>query len=535
MEPEITRTDEPSLVDILQILKRRKWSIILPAALVFLVAATVSMALAPVYRSSATVLIEEQGIPVEFVRATVTSYAEERIQMIRQRVMSFSRLNELVGRHNLYPERRGTWTTEQIVARMRSDIKVEPVSAEVKDPRTGRATSATIAFTVSYEGKDPQTVLQVTNTLTSLFLSENQQVRERQTMETSQFLEVEMNRVKSELTALDAQIAAFKEAHMNELPELLQINLEGKARTERDIDRLADQIRTLKDRQGFLQSQLAGLSLNFGNEDRRRLEALKIELVNLRTRLSDEHPDVIKTRREIADLEKQIVAARPGRDKLPGDATQSIDSDNPAHVALSTQLASTGFEIESLNRQMKDLALRAEQYRQRLEATPKVEQAYNSLAAERQNTQAKYNDLMAKYMESQVAHGLEKERKGERFTLIDPARYPQRPVKPNRMAILLIGCVLAAGAGVAFAALREFTDHSVRDFGRLGRATAFPILAGIPRIDTRRDIVRRRMIKAALSVGVVVVVAGGLLAFHNLVMDLDLLWAKISARLGLLV
>jgi polysaccharide biosynthesis transport protein len=132
-------------------------------------------------------------------------------------------------------------------------------------------------------------------------------------METSQFLEVEMNRVKAELATLDAQIAAFKEAHMHELPELLQANLEGKERTERDIDRLTDQIRTLKDREAFLQSQLSGLSMNFGNEDKRRLEELKIELVNLKTRFSDEHPDVIKTRREIADMEKQIAEARPGR------------------------------------------------------------------------------------------------------------------------------------------------------------------------------------------------------------------------------
>jgi hypothetical protein len=124
-----------------------------PALLIFFTAAVVAFFLPPVYRSTSTILIEEQEIPAEFVRATVTSYAEERIQMIKQRVMSFSRLNELVNRFNLYPELRASWTTEQIVAKMRDDIRVEPVSAEVKDPRTGRATSATIAFTLAYEGK----------------------------------------------------------------------------------------------------------------------------------------------------------------------------------------------------------------------------------------------------------------------------------------------------------------------------------------------------------------------------------------------
>jgi polysaccharide biosynthesis transport protein len=125
-----------------------------------------------------------------------------------------------------------------------------------------------------------------------------------------------------------------------------------------------------------------------------------------------------------------------------------------------------------------------------------VEKAYNTLVVERNNTQVKYNDLMAKYMESQVAHGLEKERKGERFTLIDPARFPDRPVKPNRLAILLIGFVLAVGGGVGFAALREFSDDSVRDSRRLSRATPFPVLVGIPRIETRGDIARRRWKRA---------------------------------------
>jgi polysaccharide biosynthesis transport protein len=529
------QSDAQSLAEVFQILRRRKWGLIIPALLVFLAAAGVALLLPPVYRSSSTILIEEQEIPAEFVRATVTSYAEERIQMIKQRVMSFSRLSELVTRFNLYPDLRQSWPTERIVAKMRDDIRVEPVSAEVKDPRTGRATSATIAFTLSYEGRNPETVLQVANTLTSLFLSENQQVRERQTEETTQFLEVEMNRVKAELAGLDTQIATFKETHTQELPELFQVNLEAKERTERDIDRLTDQIRTLKDRESFLQSQLSGLSMNFGNEDRKRLEELKIQLVNLKTRFSDEHPDVIKMRREIADMEQQVARARPGRQASPEASFTPIDSENPAYVTLTSQLATTGFELESLTRQIQALRQRAEQYARRIETSPRVEKAYNALLLERSNTQAKYNDLMAKYMESQVAHGLEKERKGERFTIIDPARLPQRPVKPNRLAILLIGFVLAVGGGVGFAALREFSDDSVRDFRRLSRATPYPVLVGIPRIETRGDVARRRWKRAAVSFALVVVIAGGLFAFHTLVMDLEILWTKIGARLGLLV
>ena len=535
MESLAPPSDVQSLGDILQILRRRKWSLIVPAFLIFFAAGAVALLLPPVYRSISTILIEEQEIPAEFVKTTVTSYAEERIQTIKQRVLSFSKLSDLANRFNPYPHLRDSRTMEQIVAKMRDDIQVEPVSAEVRNPRTGRATSATIAFTLAYEGKNPDTVLQVVNTLTTLFLSENQRVRERQTEETTQFLEGEMNRLKAELGAFDTKIAAFKEAHMHELPELFQANLSDKERTERDIDRLTDQIRTLKDRESFLQIQIASLPVNSGNEDRKRLEELKIQLVNLKSRFSDAYPDVIKTRQEIADMEKKVAEARLSQDSSRTSSVPAA-SDSPAYVTLTSQLAATALEIESLNRQIRALRQRAEQYERRIGASPSVEKAYNALLLERGNTQAKYNDLMAKYMEAQVAHGLEKERKGERFTILDPARFPERPVKPNRLAIVLIGFVLAVGAGVGTAALREYSDDSIRDYRRLSKAaTPYPVLVGIPLIETRGDIARRRWKRAAFSVAAVVLVAGGLYAFHNLVMDLDILWTKISSRIHLSV
>ena len=317
---------------------------------------------------------------------------------------------------------------------------------------------------------------------------------------------------------------------MEELPEVLQANIEGKDRTERDIDRITDQISNLKERESFLQSQLSTLSVDFGSEDKRKLEKLKIQLIDLKAKFTEQHPDMIKTRREIADLERQIANAKPSRQALSKSSPVPSESNNPAHITLTSQLAATGYEIESLNRQIQALRERIEQYRYRLESAPRVEKDYNALVLERNNIQVKYKDLMAKYMESQVAQGLEKEQKGERFTLIEPARSPERPVKPNRLAIVLIGFVLAVGGGVGFAAFREYSDDSIRDSRRLGRITPFPVLAGIPRIETSADIARRRWKRAAFSFGVIVLIAGSLYAFHNLVMDLDLFWGKLVVK-----
>ena len=137
--------------DYWDILRRRKWSLILTVLIIFLVAGVVAVVLPSIYLSQATILIEEQEIPQNFVMTTVTSYAEQRMQQLNQRIMSFSRLVEIIDRFDLYADLKDKKTTEEIVDKMREDTLLEPVSAEIIDRRTGRPATATIAFTLSYD------------------------------------------------------------------------------------------------------------------------------------------------------------------------------------------------------------------------------------------------------------------------------------------------------------------------------------------------------------------------------------------------
>ena len=527
MEPNAMTLD-----DYFTIVKRRKWSLILPALAVFLCAAIVAMALPSIYQSTSTILIEEQDIPEDFVMATVTSYAEQRLQSIYQRIVSFSRLLEIVNRFQLYPELKDKWTTEEIVEKMREDVLLEPISAEMVDRRTGRPTAATIAFTLSYEGKNPDTVQRVSNMLTSLFLEENLRVRERQATETSEFLENEMDKVKSDLAELEAKMATFKAAHINELPDLLQVNMQSLNSLESNAERLNEQLRSLKEREGYLQTQLASISPSFEEEkrDKVRLAELKVQLVHLKSRFSEKYPDVIKTKAEIAELEKQANDSRVKSDN-PGHSDDPPD--NPAYITLAAQLSSTQVEIVSLNRQIGEFNKMANEYRRRIANSPKVEEAYRAIFTERNNTQAKYDDLMRKHMEARVAQGLEKEQKGERFTLIDPARLPETPDKPNRMAIILIGMVLGMGAGVGWASLKEFTDQSIRDSTSLALATSFPVLASIPEIVTQEDIQRKKKKRNIIIIVLVLGVVISVVLFHFLVMDLNVFWAKLMRKVRL--
>jgi polysaccharide chain length determinant protein (PEP-CTERM system associated) len=331
------------------------------------------------------------------------------------------------------------------------------------------------------------------------------------------------------LDDLEERIAAFKEQNMNALPELLQVNIQGLNNTEQNIERMQEQLRSQKEREGYLRTQLANVSpyLEEKQKDSQRLEELKVQLHYLKSRFTDEYPDVIKARAEIAKLEAQLADARTGK------GTNRGKPDNPAYITLAAQLSSTRSEIISIQQQIEALQATAEQFRRRIEASPKVEEAYKELTNERNNAHAKYNDLMQKLMEARVSQGLEMEQMGERFTLIDPPRVPEKPYKPNRLAIALIGLVLGVGAGVGTAALREFADTSVHSAEQLSRVMHFPVLATVPFINTPADVTRRRIKTAALVVGVLVLIAGSLAIFHYQVMELNEFWTKLMKRMAI--
>ncbi|PIP44376.1 MAG: chain-length determining protein, partial [Deltaproteobacteria bacterium CG23_combo_of_CG06-09_8_20_14_all_60_8] len=225
--------------DYLLIVKRRKWSLIGTAGLVVLISVITALVWPPSYKSVSTILIEEQEIPPDYVMTTVTSYAEQQLQITNQRIMSSTKLLEIVDRVGLYQDLREKLTTEEIVDKMRGDIHLDLINAEVMDRKTGRPATATIAFTLGYEGQDtPGKVQKTADVLASLFLEENLKVREKQASETFIFLEEEAKKVKADLEGLEAKIKTFKEQHADALPEMLQVNVQNLQRLDMDLQQL---------------------------------------------------------------------------------------------------------------------------------------------------------------------------------------------------------------------------------------------------------------------------------------------------------
>ena len=517
--------------DYLLVLKRRKGSLIWTALVIFVVAAVVALMLPASYKSAATILIENQEIPNDFVMTTITTYAEQQLQETYQRTMSSTKLLEIIDQLGLYQDLKEKLTTEEIVEEMQEDIKLDLISADVMDPRTGRPASTTIAFTLTYESEGgPEKVFKTANTLTTLFLEENLKEREKQATGTFTFLDDEAKKVKVDLVRLEEGLKVFKEQHADSLPELLQVNLQGLQRIELKTDSLRGNLQSLQENEGFLLTQLASLpETDTGASGKSRLVELRVQLAYLTTNYSDEYPDVIKTKAEIAELEK-ILNSGTAAD---GEASSPTQPDNPAYITLAAQLSSTRSKITSVTQEMADLGKKEEDYQQRVENCTKLDGEYKTLVNERNNTELKYNDLTRKVMEARVSQGLEKEQKGGRFTLIDPARLPEKPSKPNRLAIALIGMVLGIGGGFGMLALREFMDESVRSADVLALATSFPVLGSVPEIVTVRDR-RLKMVKRwSTFLLTVAVIVAGIAAFHFLVMDLDIFWAKVVRKIDL--
>lgn len=578
MQEQFDDVSQKSLRDYLDALRRRRNAILLTAGGLFLASALVAFLLPAVYRSTATILIEEQEIPSDLVRSTITTYAWQRIQTISQRVMTRNNLLEIVGKYDLYPDKRRSETSEEIIERLQKAIKLEPISADVIDPRSGRPMQAMIAFTLAYDGENPGITQKVTNELTTLYLNENLRSRDEKTTEAYGFLTDETTKLSEHIAGLETELAKFKQKNVNALPELTQLNYQLMDRTEIELRDTKNQIRSLDERKFYLEGQLAQMNpsspMFSASGDRildpiSRLKILKTELAAAAAQYSPDHPDVLRLRREISGLERQTGVVSPNEEQAkemsrlraelaaakekyssdhpdvikltkalsaledslkapptPESLVAAEKPENPAYINLQAQLQAVNSDIKALSTKRDELQAKLNEHERRLTRMPQVEREYVNLKRDYENSQLRYRELKAKQMEAEVGQQLEKERKGERFTLIDPPQLPEKPVKPNRIAILLLGFILSMGGGFGYALIAESLDSSLRGSYSVTAALGTAPLAVIPYMHNSEDLLRVQKTKKLVTR----VIVAGVIAIVILVpvfwIPWDVLWFK---------
>jgi len=491
MEPQVQR--QVQLEDVIEIIFRRKWFIIIPFILSIVGTLLALILIPPVYKSTTLILVEPQKVPEAYVKPTITVDINDRVNTITQQVMSRTRLESIIKEFDLYKDAKDKLTSDEVVDIMRGNIEVAVKGGETRNRDLS-------SFTIAYMGNDSETVMHVTSRLASLFIEENLKVREQQAEGTTEFLDAQLQGLKTVLEDQEGQIKAYKEKFMGELPSQLEANLRTLDRFQLELQSTNDALRSAEDRKIMLEKQVSEINPNLIMERggggvsavdprRARLLNLQTELSQLSTVYTDKYPDIIRFKNEITELEKELQIEKtpeqgPKAPKAPVMVRPPGAGDNPLYTILYNQLIEVSSESKNLKEKQKEIAKNIAVLQGRVERIPAREQQMAALVRDYENTKANYQNLLNKKLDAQLAENLEKRQKGEQFKVLDPANLPLKPFKPDRNKIILLGLAIGLGSGAGLVFLLEYIDASFRKDEDVYAVLGLPVLVSIPRIRT---------------------------------------------------
>jgi polysaccharide chain length determinant protein (PEP-CTERM system associated) len=519
----------PGLAGLLEIVRRRGALAVLPFLFVLTAAVSLAVFLPSLWTSRAVVLVDRQAIPERFVTSTVQADIEARLLMLSHEILTGDRLSQIARKYGLY---RNARSTEELVDRMRKDIRIELVD----DPKNRGRENRSFLFTVSYVATNPMVAADVANTLASLYIEENGRLRGQQAASASEFLEGQLREVRERLQTQERAITAYKEKNLGELPEQKEVNLRTLERLQQQLQIANDTNRRASERRQMLTNALGeidtavnmttpsgtGLSVTPADTAAARLNLLRQELAMAQTRFSDKYPDVVQLKEQIRVLEQKVEAEKQAQIAAQNAAPKPAAAPNRrngrelrtppenAYVqSLMTQLDQSIVEAKTSAEQINAINGQLAVYTRRLENTPKREQELALLTRDYDATRDLFKSLLAKRGEADMATELEQRQKGEQFRVIEPARLPERPTGPSRFRLLLIGLALAIGASGAAIVIAEQVDTSFRRIDEVRSTLPLAVLSAIPRITTERDRLRslrhRRLATAAAAFGLFIV------------------------------
>jgi polysaccharide chain length determinant protein (PEP-CTERM system associated) len=520
---------ELTFESIWKLLRRRRWLLIVPSFLGILGGLLYSRTQPSLYRSDAVIQVVPQRVPETYVSATVTERVEDRLRALAQQVLSRTQLEKLITEFNLFPDERQRLPLEDVVELMTKRIVIEPLAAAQAARRDARSE----AFRVSFDYEDAAVAQKVVERLATFFIDTNARERGSQAEQTSQFLEAELAEARSRLTVQERTLQVFRERNSGRLPTQMQTNMQAIQNSQLTLQALVESLARDRDRKLMLErlyndaaadvsaspggtfAPVAGAtgaatsaaSLPPGATTQQRLDAARNQLVQQEARLSPKHPDVIRLKHLISDLEKQVAAEELQRPVSPEAGLEVPATQEEAR--RRDKLREMRAEVESLDRQIafkesEEKRLRGEiaGYQARLEAVPGIESEWIKLTRDYDTLQAKYKELLTKSENSKMAANLEQRQIGEQFRVLDAARVPLKPHSPNRIAINAIGTAAGIGLGVLLLGLAYYRDSTMRSEADVLGAIDLPILALLPLVTTEEDLrsqERHRRLTAAVA------------------------------------
>ena len=451
-----------------------------------LLAGAVVYSIPATYKAEAVILVDSQKVPERYVASTVNSDVQDRLATISQNVLSSSRLRQIILTYHLYQRESLRLSQEEVVEIMRKDTRITL--------ERGWSQDRTTAFRISYQGRDPATVAEVANQIGNLFIEENLRTRENHAEGTSEFIEEQLEQSKKALNTLEAQMENYKLRHEGELPEQqsslaaalsraqieLQGNQEAIERAAQSKALLSNSLSTAETTARILERAPQSPSPSVGTG--KNGAALQTELDALRLRYTEQHPDVQR-------LEKLVAQAKQSEKPPPAATPQTPAADllqqreRIARLKTELQLAARDLDYRTAERQR--ILSRSAALQARLDALPVREQELTSLSRDYEIAKANYKSLLDKRIAADMATDLERRQQGERFTMIDPAQAPVKPFSPDRGTWFSTSCAAALLLAILAGILREMHRNVLLgewelppEIAVLGRIPAIPVQVG---------------------------------------------------------
>ena len=485
---------ELTMDDYLAMLRRRLKVIIVPALFAPLVGFLVSYTFTPKWTSQALILVESQKVPEKMVEPVVTGDLTARVATLQQEMLSQNNLQPLV--EKLFP---GKTSEEQgaIIDDIRLKVKVEPVITDLA--AIGAPTTKTVkpgsspvpGFYLQYTGKSPREAQQICTELTSILVGANLKSVQDTAKGTSDVLSAGLEDAKRNLDDLDSKLAAFKKQYVGQLPGdeennlkiLMGLNSQLEANTQTLNRAQQDKAYT----ESMLAQQLAAWNSSQSSTNPQTLEKqlseLQTVLLGLQARYTDDHPDVIKTKADIAEVKKKLAEINKATSDAGAGAssTQAASAMEPPEIRqFRLQVHQYSDLITAATRDQKRLEQEIAGYQGKVALSPNVEEQYKGLTRDYENAQKNYQDLLAKKSSADLTVNMNNQSEGERMFALNAANLPDTPDFPNRLLFAAggLGAGLALGCGLAL--WLELRDNSIRTEADAEAALELPLLVAVP-------------------------------------------------------
>jgi len=486
-----------SLQDYIEIAGRRMWWLLLPMVFISLAVFFGSLWLPRSYRSEATIMIEPQKVPANYVQPTISEDVTDRLQAIRQEILSRARLRKIIAEFNLYNSAKGKMAGDEVVELMRHDISVEVVTNQLN---TDRAKSVA-AFKIAYSGANPVLVQKVTRNLASLFIEENLKDREQESEGTTDFLDGQLEKLRQSLQEQEKRIQTFKSAHAGELPEQQMPSLQMLGQLQSVVQANSDAITRAQQQRSYLASVIESMKMistpqSMKSSMQLQYDNKNTELLNAEQKYKPTHPDILRLKAEMAALKVEI----------DSDKSKSLSDGHGQATSDQIQVEIDGLDKEVLKRTARQSQLEKEiqQLQGRMSALPQVEQQLAELSRDYDTSRTSYQALLSKRNNSSVAAEMERRAQGEQFRILDPASYPEKPFKPNLTQIDILGLLVGVFVGCGLAMLVELTDSALHSERDLTHSISIPVLASLPYVldpKEKRQAMKRRWFITAATFG----------------------------------